>query len=349
MNNKKMIDRKDIKRESVSISPYQSCKIQTNEYKEVKEEDIKFNEKNKETKLYRFVFCGNINGYYDIFRKCLESMGYFRFECDDDILVSLGDMFDYGPDSYKVYKFLRMLENKNRAIILRGDRENEFISFLERDYDSILYAYRMNGFDSTLIDFASPLLPFDSWFMVAHSERKQDEKDMDDFYEWCDLIRDRILESEPDILEWLKALPYYMETEKYIATHANLDYDAKDFGNPSKPWEDLVCDGGVFFNKVNKKLKDKKVIISGVATKYLRMMYERVLGDYQKKPRSTIGQENSVLYSAHRLNMCVAVNANVADSNIINMQIYDDFIEPGFEYFKFDRDKEVSDGSEKQE
>lgn len=78
----------------------------------------------------KFFVTSDIHSYYDEFILALNNMG-FDENNKDHYLVICGDCFDRGPDSHKVFKYLRDLPRK---ILVKGNHEQLLIDCCERGY-----------------------------------------------------------------------------------------------------------------------------------------------------------------------------------------------------------------------
>ena len=119
--------------------------------------------------------------------------------------------------------------------------------------------------------------PFETWCLFKNIENPT----YGDFAEWVAHAREEINEEYPELLPWLKSLPYYFETEDYIFTHGAIDTEAEDWRHPhcnkyeKTDWEALMWDDGSFFGKeINNT--DKSVVIGHFGTNHLRKMYNIV-------------------------------------------------------------------------
>lgn len=91
----------------------------------------------------------DIHSFYNEFHKALYSAG-FRKNNPEDILVICGDIFDRGPDSIKVYKFIKSLP-KERRILIRGNHELLLRDAVKR---GLFYEHDLhNGTLKTIMEF----------------------------------------------------------------------------------------------------------------------------------------------------------------------------------------------------
>ena len=85
----------------------------------------------------------DIHSFYDEMHNALFKAG-FRKTNPDHILIVVGDIFDRGNESEKVYKFLRSLP-RNRRILIRGNHE-----YLLRDAINRGFFYENDYYNGTL-------------------------------------------------------------------------------------------------------------------------------------------------------------------------------------------------------
>lgn len=71
----------------------------------------------------RLLAIGDIHGCYDALRRLVE----FVDVTDDDLLVTLGDYVDRGPDSKRVVELLRTREANGRLVALRGNHDQMMV------------------------------------------------------------------------------------------------------------------------------------------------------------------------------------------------------------------------------
>ncbi len=121
----------------------------------------------------------------------------------DHILVLCGDLFDRGPDSIKIYEFIKSIPI-DRRILIRGNHEYLFIDLCHKelpdDYD------HSNGTFDTFCDLTNN--KYQNWFDLVLDDKINEIKKWFLSDEWID----------------------YYETKNYIFTHAfiplNIDASA---------------------------------------------------------------------------------------------------------------------------
>ncbi|PZE20283.1 metallophosphoesterase family protein [Paenibacillus xerothermodurans] len=134
----------------------------------------------------RLLFITDIHGHYDGMLQLFDSA---QFEPAQDLLVVGGDMIDRGPDSGKVlkgYKLLQQMYPDNIKVLI-GNHEQMMLDFYWKD-DPMWKTY---GGDESQASFEQ-------------------------------VFANGALE---DYLLWVDRLPMVYETEKYIFTHAGINPD----------------------------------------------------------------------------------------------------------------------------
>lgn len=226
------------------------------------------------------IFCVNdIHGHYKELMYQLNKYGYDSNN-DNHLLIALGDIFDRGRESLEVYQFLKPLTDAGKAIVIKGNHDPMFITFLEQSgIDSMFNAYK-NGMMETIDSFDGRESSFAMW-CVINKGLKFEEIDPYKYYgEWADETAASINAEYPELLNWLNNLPWYYETANCIFTHGAIDGTCPDWHHPHKDihgrfmdWEACAWDDGSFFNSpiVNT---DKTVVIGHYYTGYLRKMHK---------------------------------------------------------------------------
>lgn len=253
----------------------------------------------------------DIHGYYLELINALDKAG-FDENNDNHLLISLGDMFDRGDESLSVYKYLKELNDKGKAICLKGNHEPMFVEYLKGFTNPFNFTY--NGTNTTLDDFLHRTRAFEMFCL----ENKY-EATLDNFHKFIEEARKEINDEFPELLNWLENLPYYFETENFIFTHASIDTEAKNWRKPKclyhnkKDWEALTWDNGNFLIK-DIKNTDKTVIVGHFDTGHLRKKWQ-----VDSKDKN----DHSILYQPRKIFIdgCVALTKKI---NVLVLQ--DNFI-----------------------
>lgn len=155
------------------------------------------------SKMKYFVF-SDVHGEYDALMESLREAGYDHSNGTHQ-LISIGDAFDRGPNSRKVYQFLR----QNHAICVKGNHDEFFQEYLEKGMDGefVLFNILHNGLGDTIHSFTG--LP---------------DKQFD--YKTVDRARVNV---DGTVLPWLRSMPLYYETRHFIFVHAGFDPNLHDW------------------------------------------------------------------------------------------------------------------------
>lgn len=239
----------------------------------------------------------DIHGYFLPLQAALNDAG-FNEDDKDQLLISLGDQFDRGPDALKIYYYLKELEEKGKAIIIKGNHE----CMLENYLDGTVFSpfnYIHNGTNETLGDFLHETKPFETWCIFDNIESPT----YADFAEWIKIARNEVNKEYPELLTWLRNLPFYYETKNYIFTHGAIDTTAENW-RESQDWKHLIWDSGEFFEKDIDKI-GKTVVIGHYGTDDLREMYNLQQG---KKPYDILKRNDGKVIA---IDTCTALTKRV--------------------------------------
>lgn len=218
----------------------------------------------------------DLHGHYEILKRDLKEAGYDENN-ENHLLVVCGDCFDRSFGNLEIYKYLKRLTDEGKAIVVKGNHETMLIRYLEGTSVSP-FDYMRNGTDETLASFLQQISPFESWCISNDIKHPT----YGDFATWIGIARGQINVKYPELLSWLRDLPYYYETENYIFAHSAIDLDVEDWHQPccekhgKVDWEALLWDDGNFIKKHNRT--GKTIIVGHFSTSHLRQMHS--LGDY---------------------------------------------------------------------
>jgi serine/threonine protein phosphatase 1 len=125
----------------------------------------------------------------------------------DDTLVFVGDYLDRGPKSLEVVRHLRSLSSRTEAriVTLRGNHEDAWLRVIDEGWIEFLIP-RPNGAFETFRSFARLPPPTLDDTPSAHELRAMQ----------------RGAFFPPDVVEWMRSLPYFYEDEHAIYVHAGL-------------------------------------------------------------------------------------------------------------------------------
>jgi serine/threonine protein phosphatase 1 len=246
----------------------------------------------------------DIHGHYDEMIKTLNEVGYNEGN-ENHLLVVLGDCFDRGRQSLDIYKYLKRLTDEKKAVVIVGNHDIMLEEYLN-GVSIRPFNYIHNGTNETLGDFLHQTCPFEMWCVFNNI----DNPTMENFATWLESARKEINDEYPELLPWLKSLPYYYETKYHIFTHGAIDTERDDWQNTSH-WYDLTWDDGSFFGKEIKNT-DKDIVIGHFSTLHLRELYGL---DFEKDPNEILIRDDGKV---------VALDACTILSKKINVLIVED-------------------------
>ena len=188
----------------------------------------------------------DIHGFYSIYRKALSEAGY-QENNEDHVLIVLGDLFDRGKESKKVYSFLRFLP-PSRRILIRGNHESLLLDLLRAGYPGSHDIH--NGTYDTLKQFcfgyASLQKKIHETFLESLSLPYPERVKKNDALQ--KRLNHRLYHGKPitEVAKWIQSEEWvdYFETPRYVFVHAFIPtFLAKgkegDWRNaPSAAWED---------------------------------------------------------------------------------------------------------------
>lgn len=161
--------------------------------------------------LYKYFIFSDVHGEYNALIKSLEEAGYERGNPNHK-LVSLGDNFDRGPDSRKIYNFL----TQNKAICVKGNHDAMFQEYLEKGMDGefVLFNILHNGMAETIKSFSGLQ---DNQFSVDTLQRARNN-----------------IQSRDTLLRWIQQMPLFYETDTFVFVHAGIDPTLGDWRKTSE-------------------------------------------------------------------------------------------------------------------
>lgn len=145
----------------------------------------------------------------------------------DNMLILCGDYIDYGLDSCAVLNRVKkhVESYPSQIIVLMGNHEAMFLEFLDAKNDDV-WSIEWLGSDKNFVTVNS--------FISEVSKEKISQLDIVGNYSDClirisKIIKTDILANHAELVEWLRGLPLYFETETQIYVHAGIDEEAEEF------------------------------------------------------------------------------------------------------------------------
>lgn len=155
----------------------------------------------KGEQMSRYYLIGDVHGKASMLEELLKTWD------SQTPLIFLGDLIDRGEDSLSVLRYVYHLVKEKGAVCLSGNHEYMFLAWLD-DPEGHYDHYRRNGGDTTINSLLSR--PID-----APVDGIEDAK--------C------VQEIVPELIQFIREMPFYVETEKYIFVHAGVDLSLEDW------------------------------------------------------------------------------------------------------------------------
>jgi len=142
----------------------------------------------------------DVHGYFKELTEALEKAGFDESNEMHRVIV-IGDMFDRGPDSLKVYEYLKKLKGLGKAVIVKGNHELFILEVMDLNEKRMKFNIDRNGFIYTLNSFCGEDVTGKSVEYVSALMKK----------------------NNPELESWIEELPRYYETDNYLFVHAGFD------------------------------------------------------------------------------------------------------------------------------
>jgi serine/threonine protein phosphatase 1 len=183
---------------------------------------------------------GDIHGDLEALLKIL---GAFPKLTKEDTLLFVGDYIDRGPKSREVVEYVRRLGQHSAAkvVCLRGNHEDAWLRVIQRGWPEYVLP-PVNGCLACMRSFQKMALP-------AEYERPRED-------EMPALLQGTFFPE--DVVEWMRALPFWYEDDHAIYVHAGLPKQPDGtFPHPSKVVPQIAllwCREEAFFRDYRGKL-----------------------------------------------------------------------------------------------
>lgn len=169
----------------------------------------------------KYFIVSDIHSFYTELKRALNKAGFNKRNKDHTLIVC-GDIFDRGPDTLSVYKFLTSIP-KNRCILIKGNHELLYEELLDKSFPE------SHDFSNHTVDTFCQIAGYDPEILTPKYWRKFD-----------DVPHERIRQAWQEILTEVKQSPitawlqsdrwkYWHEVGNYIFVHSfiplkNLDH-----------------------------------------------------------------------------------------------------------------------------
>lgn len=176
----------------------------------------------------KYFVCSDIHSFYKPLIKALKEAGWNKNN-KTHVLVVLGDVFDRGHDTVKVYKFLKSIP-EGQIVLVKGNHEDLFLELLAKsapdDYDYANGTVRtfcsIAGVAEKAIDREEVFLDYirshDDTDEIDYAEinAEVDKKCRESFYD----IKEKVKKS--GVVDWLRSCQWqnYFELDDYVMIHS---------------------------------------------------------------------------------------------------------------------------------
>ena len=177
----------------------------------------------------RIYAMSDIHGCLEPFREALSAID---LDAPDSKLVLLGDYCDRGPDSLGVFKLIMQLKERygDRVMALRGNHEEMLLEYV--DGVGGPNSARAGMLTDSNLSTAASFLTSEEFGQVRDLLLS---KRFENAYR---LTVKCIMKSHVDVVEWIRSLPYYYESESgQVFVHAGIDEEAGDLWKACTPPE----------------------------------------------------------------------------------------------------------------
>lgn len=242
----------------------------------------------------------DIHGHYEEMLNALNDAGYHKNN-PDHLLISLGDLFDRGPASDKVFKYVMSIKNK---ILIRGNHDLMLEGLYKSKSLVINDSYRKNGIYETVCQIED-----DNNFVNAYYKFK----------------------SNSLIDEYFKILRWYYEDDSHIYVHSFLPFDDIDgvysYNNfrenkNKNAWIDACwCNPFERYEHAirNKIIPSKIVVFGHWSTSYAHCWYEGIGNEVANK-----NNVNECCFDIYSNKNIVALDSCVYLSKKVNVLVLED-------------------------
>ena len=203
----------------------------------------------------------DIHGELELFKQALAAAD---LDDPDNKLVLLGDYIDGGPQSGGTLRYIHALQREHggeRVVALKGNHEAELLEWLDAyggktapiGWNDWLRCDMAGGFGTL-----RTLLTLSQWVWLRRHARAMSEEALN-----VKAAR-LVLDTNRELVEWLRAMPCYYETERQIFVHAGVDEEAGD-------WWKWGTDENVFVGKFPASMGPfyKDIVAGHVGAAYL--------------------------------------------------------------------------------
>ena len=171
--------------------------------------------------MKKYFVCSDIHGFYKEWVTSLKEASFDKDNPNHHLIV-LGDIFDRGLETWKIYRFLKGFPQE-RLILVKGNHEDLLINLVKKQYpDSYDFS---NGTYQTLVTLSKDPRKVEQEWILTHINEYEDTHEMyveaNKIYQssYKKLFNNKKLN---EIIEWLNSPIWkdYYELDKYIFVHS---------------------------------------------------------------------------------------------------------------------------------
>lgn len=171
----------------------------------------------------------DIHGCMDALKEKIELIDLSQ----DNRIVFLGDYIDYGHKSGEVLRYLydlQQMNGKDKVITLKGNHEAMLLEWIDEFAKPVTPLMEAIAYDSWLktdsecgYNAFRTLVTTDQLERITHIERKSS------FAELNHEAANMVLETNGDLIKWIRSMESFYETDTQIFVHAGVDEEAEEY------------------------------------------------------------------------------------------------------------------------
>lgn len=158
----------------------------------------------------------DIHGYLDILKETMKKVDL----SSNNKLIFLGDYIDEGPSSKGTLEYIYNLQKQypDQVIVLKGNHEEMFLEWLADPE----YLFELQP------DFQT-IKPFLTEKHLSDINKLRNSSQPTTVYDINRIVAQCVQKNNRELIEWMKGLSVYYETENQIFVHAGVDEEAGEY------------------------------------------------------------------------------------------------------------------------
>lgn len=171
----------------------------------------------------------DIHGCLDALKNKLELIDL----SGDNKIVFLGDYIDYGSESCQVLRYLYDFQREhglNKVIVLKGNHEAMLLEWIDEFNKKVTPMMEAVAYDSWLrTDSECGYNAFKTFVTKKQLDRIKEIEGKASFAGLNAEAVKMVLETNGDLVKWIKSMDCFYETETQIFVHAGVDEEAEEY------------------------------------------------------------------------------------------------------------------------